>query len=168
MALEAERCCPDVVLKDWSLRWLVNPLLTKDFRYGITFNPQPIWEMKQLRFRETKCIQGHRSSEWYNPNSSPCFSVSSIHRNDNIKRYYSINQLHTRDSVTGLMLPFLSSQNNSDAGILSSQHGWQSSKGLNNIPKVVDCSPGIGSQPVSPLTMADDRKWGEKRRGLRC
>lgn len=63
---------------------------------------------------------------------------------------------------------FLSSQNNSDAGILSSQHGWQSSKGLNNIPKVVDCSPGIGSQPVSPLTMADDRKWGEKRRGLRC
>lgn len=32
----------------------------------------------------------------------------------------------------------------------------------------MDCSPGIGSQPVSPLTMADDRKWGGKRRGLRC
>lgn len=62
--------------------------------------------MKQLRFREAKCIQGHRSSEWYNPNSGPCSSVSSIHRNSNIERYYGINQLHTRDSAIGLTLPF--------------------------------------------------------------
>lgn len=66
---------------------------------------------------------------------------------------------YTQGTLPVALCFLLSSQSNSDGGILSLPHRWQNSKGLNSILKVVDGSPRIGSQPV----FTSYNGWWQKR-----